>query len=166
MRLISLLGGAVWTDFIVLVITKLLPGEHLSFLPPTNSLRLWYDKFGIAAVSADVLSAVIGVLVAMFLFPGAYGLQLILASIFVQFLHDLFFYLVVILGLPKGQNTMIDVFKSYAEEGGWTILLADSMIVTSTVIIAELTDYLLSYRASALSTLLGMYSLIYITYTK
>jgi hypothetical protein len=166
MRLISILSGALWVDFIVIVLTKIVPGQHLWFLPPTGALQLWYDKFGVAAVAADVLSLVLGVLLATFLFPGAMGLQLVMAAVFVQMLHDVFFYLIVIQGLPQGQNSMIDVFKSYASEGGWTILLADALMITSVVILARLSDLLFSYRMIAFQALLGMYALIYITYTK
>ena len=166
MRLISILSGALWVDFIVIVLTKIVPGQHLWFLPPTGALQLWYDKFGVAAVAADVLSLVLGVLLATFLFPGAMGLQLVMAAVFVQMIHDILFYVVVIQGLPQGQNSMIDVFKSYASEGGWTILLADALMITSVVIFARLSDLLFSYRMIAFQALLGMYSLIYISYTK
>lgn len=166
MRLISLLSAALWVDFVVMVITKLLPGEHLPFLPPTGALKLWYDKFGVAAVAADVFSLMLGVLIATFLFPGAYGFPLVVAAILVQLVHDVLFYLVVILGLPQGQNSMIDVFKTYANEGGATILLADSLMVGSVVLLAEMSDFLFPYRVIAFQALLGMYSLIYITYTK
>jgi len=166
MRLLSLLAAATWVDFIVMVITKVLPGQHLSFLPPTGALKLWYDKFGVAAVAADVFSLMLGVLVATLLFPNAYGLALVVAAIFVQLLHDVFFYLVVIRGLPQGQNSMIDVFKSYADEGGFTILFADSLMIMFTVLLAELNDLVLPYRVIALEAVLGMYALIYITYTK
>jgi hypothetical protein len=81
-------------------------------------------------------------------------------------IHDIFLYFVVIRGLPQGQNQMIDVFKSYSDEGGLTILLADALIMTGTVVIATMLDLLFSYRFIAFQTLLGMYSLIYITYTK
>ena len=166
MRLISLLSAALWVDFVVMVITKILPGQHLSFLPPTGALKLWYDKFGVAAVAADVFSLMLGVLLAMFLFPTAYGFQLVLAAVLVQVLHDILFYVIVILGLPQGQNSMIDVFKTYANEGRWTILLADALMVSSVVLIAEMSDIFFTYRAIAFQAILGMYALIYITYTK
>jgi hypothetical protein len=166
MRLISLLAAATWVDFVVMLLTKVVPGQHLSFLPPTGALKLWYDKFGVAAVAADVLSLMLGVLLATLLFPNAYGLALVVGAIFVQLLHDLFFYFAVIQGLPEGHNSIIDVFKSYASEGGWTILFADALMIGSTVLLAELYDLVLPYRVIALNALLGMYSLIYITYTK
>jgi hypothetical protein len=166
MRLISLLSAALWVDFIVIVLTKIVPGGHLWFLPPTGALNLWYEKFGLAAVSADVLSLFLGVLLATFLFPGVVGIELIIGAILVQLLHDIFFYAVVIQGLPEGQNEMIDVFKLYANEGGWTILLADALMITFTVLFARLSDLLFPYRIIAFQALLGMYSLIYITYTK
>ena len=152
-------------DFVVMALIKVVP-TPISFLPPTGALTLWYDKFGLAAVSADVLSLFLGVLLATFLFPGAVGLQLVMAAVFVQMVHDIFFYLVVIQGLPQGQNSMIDVFKSYASEGSWKILVADALMITSVVALARLSDLLFSYRVIAFQALLGMYSLIYITYTK
>jgi hypothetical protein len=94
------------------------------------------------------------------------GLQLVMAAVFVQMVHDIFFYVVVIQGLPQGQNEMIDVFKSYASEGSWKILVADALMITSVVALARLSDLFFSYRAIAFQALLGMYSLIYITYTK
>ena len=53
MRLISMLSGALWVDFIVMALIKVVP-TPISFLPPTGALTLWYDKFGLAAVAADV----------------------------------------------------------------------------------------------------------------
>jgi hypothetical protein len=160
-----MLSGALWVDFIVMALIKVVP-TPISFLPPTGALTLWYDKFGLAAVAADVLSLFLGVLLATFLFPGAVGIQLVMGAIFVQMVHDIFFYLVVIQGLPQGQNSMIDVFKSYASEGSWKILVADALMITSVVALARLSDLLFSYRMIAFQALLGMYSLIYITYTK
>jgi len=165
MRLISMLSAALWVDFAVMALIKIVP-TPIWFLPPTGALSLWYDKFGLAAVAADVLSLFLGVLLATFLFPGAVGLQLVMAAVLVQMIHDIFFYVVVIQGLPAGQNEMIDVFKSYAGEGGWKILVADGLMITSVVLLARLSDLLFSYRMIAFQALLGMYSLIYITYTK
>ena len=148
-----------------MALIKVVPAP-IWFLPPTGALSLWYDKFGLAAVSADVLSLFLGVLLATFLFPGATGLQLVMGAIFVQLVHDIFFYVVVIQGVPQGQNSMIDVFKSYASEGSWKILVADALMITSVVALARLSDLFFSYRFIAFQALLGMYSLIYITYTK
>jgi hypothetical protein len=51
-----------------------------------------------------------------------------------------FFYAVVIQGLPEGENSMIDVFKLYANEGSWKILVADGLMITSVVALAHLSD--------------------------
>ena len=165
MRLISILSAALWVDFAVMTLIKIVPAP-ISFLPPTGALNLWYQKFGLAAVAADVLSLFLGVLLATFLFPGVMGLELVIAVILIQLLHDILFYAVVIQGVPQGQNEMIDVFKSYANEGSWKILVADALMITSVVLLARLSDLLFSYRMIAFQALLGMYSLIYITSTK
>jgi hypothetical protein len=71
----------------------------------------------------------------------------------------------VILPVPLGQNSMIDLFKSYAKENSWKILLADSAMIGGTVVLA---DYLTQFRDQIVNFigLLGVYSLTYIIYTK
>jgi len=60
---------------------------------------------------------------------------------------------------------MIDLFKEYASENSWKILVADSIMIGSTVLLA---DYLSHIRQSynAFVGLLGVYALTYIIYTK
>lgn len=91
--------------------------------------------------------------------------MLALISVGVQLVHDYLFYILVILGVPKGQNSMIDLFKEYAKENSWKILMADSIMIGSTVFLA---DILSTYGDDIVTFvgLLGVYSLTYIIYTK
>lgn len=157
MKLLDIGSAVVWVDFITIVLHK--------FFNFGRSLDAWYAQFGIVAVLSDCLVIVLGILIAQFIVPGSSTLVLALVSIVVQIVHDYLFYVFVILGVPKGQNSMIDLFKSYAKENSWKILVADSTMIGSTVILADLlSEY--SDAVTSFIGLLGAYSLTYIIYTK
>jgi len=86
-------------------------------------------------------------------------------AVAIQLIHDMLFYLLVILPIPRGHNTIIDLFKDYASENGWGILVVDSLMIGSTVLLG---DYLsrLSVPVVQLTGLSGLYALTYILYTK
>lgn len=157
MDLTHISSAVVWVDFFTMALSKV--------FSMTKALDLWYQKFGIVAVISDCLVIVLGVLIAQFIAPGATIGKLALVSIGVQLLHDYLFYILVILGIPKGHNEMIDLFKRYSAEGGHKILLADSAMIGSTVFLA---DYLTEFDPKVVTFigLLGAYALTYILYTK
>jgi hypothetical protein len=156
MDLLHISSAVVWVDFFTMALSKV--------FPMTRSLNVWYQKFGIVAVLSDCLVIVLGVLLAQFLAPGASVTLLALVSLGVQMVHDVLFYLVVILGIPKGHNSMIDLFKSYSTEGGYKILIADAIMIVATVFAG---DYLttLDPKIVTFIGLLGVYALTYILYT-
>jgi hypothetical protein len=127
-----------------------------------NSLTKWYEEFGIVAVISDCLVIVLGILIAKMLFP---SYPLVFAAIAVQLIHDILFYLFVILPTPLGQNKMIDLFKDYANENSWKILAFDSLMIGSTVLIAQQLVHVKKSLVTFLG-LLGVYGLTYIIYTK
>jgi hypothetical protein len=137
-----------------------------------KALNDWYNKFGINAVIADVLSIVLGFLIAQYiyrttLFP-IYGwsLPLFLSVLLaVQLIHDLFFYFGVIQMIPQGHNGMIDVFKSYAAENGANILIADaSMMIGSALIASALYSY--PVTVTIVAGTLAVYTIPYILTTQ
>lgn len=130
----------------------------------TESLDIWYQQFGIVAVISDCLVIVLGILIAQFISPNASVTGLALTSVAVQLVHDVLFYLGVILPLPKGHNKVIDLFKRYSREGGFGILVADSAMISGTVFLA---DYLKQFNEKTVTFvgLLGAYALTYGIYT-
>ena len=157
MNLVNITSAVVWIDFITILLSKVF---HLG-----KSLDKWYANFGIVAVMSDCLVIVLGILIAQFIAPSADTITLAGISVAVQLIHDVVFYYVVILGVPRGQNVMIDIFKEYATENSWKILVADSLMIGSTVLVA---DYLSTLKTSHTTFigLLGIYALTYIIYTK
>lgn len=157
MNLTNIGSAVVWVDFFTILLHK--------FFNFGRSLDKWYAQFGIVAVISDCLVIVLGILIAQFLVPGAPALTLAVVSIVVQLIHDYLFYIFVILGIPKGHNRMIDLFKEYSVENSWKILLADSTMIGSTVILADLlSEY--SEKVVSFVGLLGVYALTYVMYTK
>lgn len=156
MDLLHISSAVVWVDFFTIVLTKL--------FPLTRSINVWYDKFGIVAVLSDCLVIILGIMISQFLVPGASVTTLALTSVGVQVVHDVLFYLLVILGIPKGHNSMIDLFKSYSAEGGYKILIADALMISGTVFLG---DYFttLNKKIVTFLGLLGAYAMTYILYT-
>ena len=160
-----LVPAAIVVDFIVITLTKY-SGKAPYF--KVDALDAWYTQFGTLAMASDVLSALIGIMISRYIYTGL-GLKnpLLFLGIVIAFqlVHDAFFYLAVIRPLPVGHNKMIDVFKAYSEENGAKILVADALILLSTVGIASLLKSLPDHITIATS-LIAMYSLTYIVYTR
>ena len=135
MNYISLLNAAFITD--LAVISLLLAGVIQS-----NTLKVWYRKFGLAAFLSDTLILVIGYLIAHFIYPFLfkeynvlYFLGLVVA---VQLAHDLLFGFVV--SRFKGRSEIIAVFKNYIKEVGPIILAADAAMVVSTTLLQKVLE--------------------------
>lgn len=154
----ALLAATAWVDFAVIGLSKV--------FPLTKALGTWYADFGLVAIGADILIIVLGIALAMLLFPGLSGPGLIGVAVAIQLLHDVLFYVGVIQAVPPGQNRIVDLFKRYALEGGWKILAADAAMVASSVWLMETMDAWLTDDQVMWSGLLALYSLLYILYTK
>ena len=87
--------AAVFVEFIVLFLTKYAgPNPTVG----TMALNDWYERFGIFAVAADILSAIIGIIGARFLYTYFFKsvmdwspLYFILCVVLFQVFHDIFF---------------------------------------------------------------------------
>jgi hypothetical protein len=155
---VSLLTATAWVDFTVIVLSKI--------FPLTKTLGDWYRDFGVVAVGSDVLIIVLGIALAKLLYPAASGFTLVGIAVGIQVLHDILFYIGIIRGVPDGQNKIIDLFKKYAGEGGYKIILADAAMVAGSVLLMEYLDNNFSDDVIGFLGILAVYSLLYIIYTK
>jgi hypothetical protein len=157
MDLLHISSAVVWVDFFTMALSKV--------FSMTRSLDIWYEKFGIVAVISDCLVIVLGILLAQLIAPTASVTMLAAVSVGIQLVHDYLFYLLFILGIPKGHNSMIDLFKSYSAEGSYKILIADALMISGTVFLG---DHLTQYDDKIVTFvgLLGAYALTYILYTR
>ena len=124
--MLALLNAALVTDLVVIALS-------LNVFK-SKTLTQWYREFGIGAVIADVLILVLVVWLAHFLYQGnifviaciAVGLQLI---------HDLLFG--AFIQQYQGKSPIFNIFKEYAKEHGTNILVADAMMILSTVLLEQ-----------------------------
>ena len=134
----------------------------------SNVLQLWYKKYNLSAVIADVLSIFIGIIITRYLYFKIFSEfkieKFILLAIIVQLTHDTLFYL-FFSNVPKGYNQMLDTFKDYAVEVKLNALRADALMMISTIIIGSLlANNNLNFNIIILSIL--MYLLPYFIYNR
>jgi len=153
-----LLSSVLCVDFVTVLLSK-------KFGVGKSVLDKWYNQFGIVAVLSDCLIILIGILLAQFAVPNATLICLVFVAILIQLVHDFLFYLLVINPIPKGENRIIDLFKEYTQAFSWKILVADALMVGSTVLIASQLSYLHPTK-NVFVGLLALYGLTYIIYTK
>jgi uncharacterized protein YacL len=157
MKLLDILSAVAVVDFGTITLSK--------FFNFGKSLDKWYAKFGMTGVLSDCLIIVLGIQLALLIEPKAGWFHLLMMALAIQIFHDIWFYFGVIQPIPQGHNEIIDLFKEYAQENSWKIVVADSLMVISTVILAEILSH---YQESlvAFVGLLATYALTYIIYTK
>jgi uncharacterized protein YacL len=155
--LLDIGAAAVLVDFGTIVLSK--------FFNLGKSLDKWYAKFQLLAVLSDCLIIVLGIQLAYILAPTASFFHVLFLALFIQILHDILFYFFVVLPIPAGHNQIIDLFKEYGAENSYKIILYDSFMVASTLLLAT---YLHRFdiRVVSFAGLLGVYALTYIIYTK
>ena len=56
----------------------------------------------------------------------------------VQIVHDLLYYLLVIIPYPTGSNKIMDFMKLYANEVSWGAIMGDSLMMIMSAVIAML----------------------------
>lgn len=159
----QILVSVLVVDVIVIFLVRYFPGF---FGKPIND---WYDRFGLNAVIADVLVIVLGILIAQHTLQytgikAALPLFLVLV-VAIQLVHDLLFYFCVVLPIPEGHNTMMDVFKTYTAGGGANILAADAAMIAGSVLLATGLQSL-PPAATAFTGVLAAYTVPYILTTR
>jgi len=158
--------GILVTEVVVLFLIRLFPEFFGKFA------NVWYNRFKLEAVFADVLIIALGIGIARYLYTEFVypkqdwnPLYFTGVTVFVQVLHDFLFYTGVIQQLPKGHNAMIDVMKEYASVGGSKVILADSAMMVSSVGCAMLFKGMDAHLMVFIG-LLAAYSIPYILETR
>jgi hypothetical protein len=157
MNIIALVVAVLWVDLIVIIMSV------YGLLGKT--IREWYAKFGPVAVLSDCLIIILGIMLASLIYPTASTLELILLALTVQLVHDLLFYVLVIEKLPDGQNGVIDLFKKYASENGYRILIADALMVVASILGHDILETQ-SIEVTSFLGFLATYAISYMIYTK
>ena len=160
--LIYILTATLVVDMIIILIAR----DTTFFGRMVNT---WYNKFTLTAVILDVLIIVIGFVITRYIFS-IYNIKFkpeifIIILLAVQIIHDILFYMLVIVPYPKGNNQIMDVYKEYADEHGYKIILGDSaMVITSALLAMYLKNKEMHETTSLL--ILTVYIIPYFLYQK
>jgi hypothetical protein len=132
MNYLALLNAALITDLFVLILL-------INGFIKAKILKTWYIKFGLGAFMADVLSMMIGFLIAHFIYPFIFTkynfFYFLVVVVGVQMTHDLLFGLFI--NQYKGKSDILNVFKKYASNLGVWILIGDAVMMILTTILQK-----------------------------
>jgi hypothetical protein len=152
---LRIVTSVLWIDLIFLLISK--SGKF------GNVVKKWYKEFGITAVFSDCLIIILGIYIALYLFPNSSTFELIVYAIMIQIIHDILLYYFIILPLPLNTNKIIDIFKEYALENSYKPIIADSTMIGSSVLLYKYLEYMNKDLVSFLG-FLGFYLITYALY--
>jgi hypothetical protein len=130
-------------------------------------IKIWYQKFFLSAVLADVLVIFIVVILARaiyyYIFDKFSITNFILVMLALQITHDILFYIIIII-IPRGANKMIDIFQDYANEMSYGAIIGDSMMIIAIGLIAS---YLANFEANTniIILIVFLYFLQFILYS-
>jgi len=158
---LSLLNAVLVTDICVILLS-------IFGIIKSRVLREdWYANYNISAVIADVLIIVLVIIFSKIIYPFIFGnrenlVLFICLAVIIQIIHDFAFYYLFSV-IPKGQNKMLDTFKSYARENGYKAVLSDSiMIVSSCLLYSYFSTFTLDQNVILLIVLI--YLIPYLVY--
>jgi hypothetical protein len=106
---------------------------------PAGPINTWYDKFGVAAYIIDVLSIIIGMVLAQLVssvIGGPFNLvAFLIIVVAIQMTHDIFFSQIVVPFIPAGHNSIIDLMKTYStmRGAGWVLGVDAGYMVATTL---------------------------------
>lgn len=159
---LPIFNATLITDLLVIFIFfYLFPGR-------SKTLELWYQRFRLSAVIADVFIIVIGFILARYIYTRFVGkwdlLKFLGVMVAVQVVHDFVFYKLFMAAPPK-YNYMINMFKDYAKENGIKALIADSCMMVVAGILASLLKGL-SFNTNIIMMVSLVYLVPYFIYIK
>ena len=157
---LPILNGAIITDLIVILL--LIFGVIQS-----KVLKRWYKELSLSAVIADVLIIVIGIILARFIYPylfSSYSLiKFILLAVGIQCIHDILFYFFCT-AIKRGKSRILDIFKDYGKEKGGKAIIADSLMMISTILIGSFLKGF-SINANIITLIIAIYLVPYFIYS-
>ena len=131
---LPIFNGVLITDLIVIFLL------NIGFIN-SKQLKIWYDKYNLSAVIADVLIIFLGIIISRAIYPLIFDnyniFYFILLTVFIQIVHDILFYY-MFWSIPRGKNKMLDTFKDYANEVSYMAIISDSMMMISSILLSTI----------------------------
>lgn len=159
---LPILNASIFADLLVIWIV------YYTRFFNSKYLMKWYETYRLSAVIADVLILVIGLILARYIYSkffSSFSLwKFLLVLLGIQIIHDVAFYGLFMM-IPRGVNSMMDLFKDYAGEVGAGAIGGDSFMI----LVTALTAYILqkqSLHTNVITLIILVYLIPYILYTR
>jgi hypothetical protein len=163
--ILLLLFAIFFVDVVVVFLVRYFP----VFFGKT--LNDWYNNFGFTAILSDILIILLGFIIARYIYTTwikpTYGwnpLIFLALLVAIQVVHDILFYIAIILPIPIGHNEVIDLFKKYSRAGP-KIIGGDALLMLASALVAFYYKSQPSHVAVTASVF-ALYNATYILYTK
>lgn len=161
-ELLPIVTANLWVDLVIIFIAM------SGIIYTGKTLKLWYKKYRLSAVIADMFSIILGMILLRYI---VYRLnikvnlfQFILLGIGLCAIHDILFYL-FFKSVPRGSNHMLDFFKDYSKDLGYTAIIGDIILVIWAIILSSLLKNN-SKKMNIITLFIGIYLIPYIIYMK
>ena len=132
----------------------------------SKMLKLWYKKFTLSAVIADVFILIIGVIITRYIYKYFFNefsiLKFTALAVCVQIIHDILFYL-LFKNTPLGYNYMLDFFKKYADEMGARAIVGDSFMMIMSCLLSSYFASL-NLNSNIITMIISVYFVPYMIY--
>ena len=127
---LPILNSVIITDIFVIILL-------IKNLIKSTVLENWYRKLTLSAVIADVL---IGIILTRFFYPYIFSkynlINFLIFAVVIKVIQDILFYLLS-QSVTRGKSQILDIFKDYGEEKGFGAIIADSLMVISSILMAS-----------------------------
>ena len=161
-ELLPIVTANLWVDLAIIFIAM------SGLIYTGKTLKLWYKKYRISAIIADMFSIILGMILLRYI---VYRLNIkvnlftfILLGIGLCIIHDILFYL-LFKSIPRDSNHMLDFFKDYAKDLGSTAIIGDVILVINAIILSALLNTK-SKKTNVITLFIGIYLIPYIIYMK
>lgn len=136
----------------------------------TGPINTWYDRFGLAAYGADVLSMIIGIVLTQLITSRIGGpwspFMFCGVAVVIQMIHDIVFAAAVVPAVPRGRNAIMDLMHKYSTmEGAGGILVVDAIYMILTAL-GAMALASLDPSVSWMTLLITLYATMYVLYTR
>lgn len=162
---IPLVTSNLYADLLIILITFTgVLGTGKSW----EVLSLWYKKYRLSAMMADVLIGVLYLMAARYIvFKNNLELNLFefgVLAVVIQIILDYLFYL-FFKSIPDKQNDMLDLFKDWAKHAGIDALWGDSILVLVGVVLSSYLNKQ-DFNTNIFYLIFGLYLTPYIIHMK
>jgi hypothetical protein len=124
----------------IVTMIVLLMGLSVFGFIPSKTLQKWYKDFGLLAFLMDCTIFMLCLAITFFIYPYLFSkfelVPFIILAVCVQFVHDILLTWTAF-SVKPGKYGILDGTRDYVNEHGITVYIADAILISSAILIAQ-----------------------------